>query len=123
VTFGIGDAEPVPVEPAPVVRLAGGARRSGLGSFLLLPRDSAGGAAERVWIGVQGPRKDADLAALAKDRETQAAAAIDLTTVGSWEELDRLLERRRTGRDWQPWLLAALAAVLVGETALCRRFV
>lgn len=123
VTFTIGDTEPEPVEPAPVVRLAGGAKRSGLASFLVLPRDVGQGGAERIWIGVQGPRADADLTPLPKDREAVIAAAVDLATVGSWEELDRLLEQRRTGRDWQPWVLVALAAALLGETALCRRFV
>jgi hypothetical protein len=123
VTFTIGDSEPEPVEPAAVVRLAGGAKRSGLASFLVLPRDAAQGPPERIWIGVQGPRADADLAAVAKDRETALESAVDLATVGSWEELDRLLEQRRTGRDWQPWVFAALAAALLGETALCRRFV
>jgi hypothetical protein len=43
--------------------------------------------------------------------------------VGSWEELDRLLEQRRTGRDWQSWVLVALACGLLAETVLCRRFV
>jgi hypothetical protein len=123
VTFTIGDAEPEPVEPAAVVRLAGGAKRSGLASFLVLARDAAQGVAERIWIGVQGPRADADLTPLAKDREAALASTVDLATVGSWEELDRLLEERRTGRDWQPWVLVALACALLGETALCRRFV
>jgi hypothetical protein len=123
VTFTLGDAEPEPVEPAPVVLLPGGGRQSGLGSFLVLPRDASQGISERIWIGVQGPRPDADLAALPRAREAAIAGAIDLTTVGSWEELDRLLEERRTGRDWQPWVLVALAALLLGETALCRRFV
>jgi hypothetical protein len=123
VTFTIGTAEPEPVALAPVVRLAGGARASGLASFLLLSRDPARGPAERIWIGVQGPRADADLAPLLADREAALARAVDLETVGSWEVLDRLLDQRRQGRDWQPWILITLLAALLGETALCRRFV
>jgi hypothetical protein len=122
-TFTVGDAEPEPLEPAAVVRLPGGARRSGLASFLLLSRDAGQGSAERIWIGVQGPRADSDLAALGPDRQATLAAAVDLAAVGSWEELDRLLEQRRTGRDWQSWVLVALACGLLAETALCRRFV
>jgi hypothetical protein len=122
-TFTVGDAEPEPLEPAAVVRLPGGARRSGLASFLLLSRDAGQESAERIWIGVQGPRADSDLAALGRDREAALASAVDLAAVGSWEELDRLLEQRRTGRDWQSWVLVALACGLLAETVLCRRFV
>jgi hypothetical protein len=122
-TFTVGDAKPEPLEPAAVVRLPGGARRSGLASFLLLSRDAGQGSAERIWIGVQGPRADSDLAALGPDRQATLASAVDLAAVESWEELDRLLEQRRTGRDWQSWVLVALACGLLAETALCRRFV
>jgi hypothetical protein len=72
---------------------------------------------------VQGPRLDADLTPLSPARAAEIAQAIDLTTVGSWEELDRTLESKRLGRDWQPWAFAALLCALIGETALTRRFV
>ena len=121
-TFTLGDGEPQPVEPAAVMRLPGGSQRSGLGSLLLLRRGVAQEAAERIAIGVQGPRLDADLAPLSQARAAEIAQVLDLTTVGSWEELDRALESRRLGRDWQPWAFALLLVALVGETALTRRF-
>lgn len=122
-TFTLGEGEPEPLEPGAVVRLPGGSRRSGLGSLLVLRRGAGREAAERIAIGVQGPRVDADLAPLSPARAAEVAAAVDLTTVGSWEELERSLESRRLGRDWQPWAFAALLAALLGETALTRRFV
>ena len=122
-TFTLGDGEPQTVEPAAVMRLPGGSKRSGLGSLLLLRRGVAEGGAERIAIGVQGPRLDADLTPLSPARAAEIAQAIDLTTVGSWEELDRTLESKRLGRDWQPWAFAALLCALIGETALTRRFV
>ena len=122
-TFTLGDGEPQPVEPAAVMRLPGGSKRSGLGSLLLLRRGAAQDGAERIAIGVQGPRLDADLTPLSPARAAEIAQAIELTTVGSWEELDRTLESKRLGRDWQPWAFAALLCALVGETALTRRFV
>ena len=122
-TFTLGDGEPQTVEPAAVMRLPGGTKRSGLGSLLLLRRGVAEGGAERIAIGVQGPRLDADLTPLSPARAAEIAQAIDLTTVGSWEELDRTLESKRLGRDWQPWAFAALLCALIGETALTRRFV
>jgi hypothetical protein len=72
---------------------------------------------------VQGQRLDADLTPLSPARAAEIGKALDLTTVGSWEELDRALEQTRLGRDWQPWALALLLLALVGETALTRRFV
>jgi hypothetical protein len=122
-TFTLGDGEPEPLEPAAVVRLPGGSKRSGLGSLLVLRRGAGQDGAERIAIGVQGPRLDADLAPLSAARAGEVAAAVDLTTVGSWEELDRALESRRLGRDWQPWAFGALLLALLGETALARRFV
>jgi hypothetical protein len=122
-TFTLGDGEPQPVEPAAVMRLPGGSQRSGLGSLLLLRRGGAQEAAERIAIGVQGQRLDADLTPLSPARAAEIGKALDLTTVGSWEELDRALEQTRLGRDWQPWALALLLLALVGETALTRRFV
>jgi hypothetical protein len=122
-TFTLGEGEPEPLEPGAVIRLPGGSRRSGLGSLLVLRRGAGREAAERIAIGVQGPRVDADLAPLSPARAAEVAGAVDLTTVGSWEELERALESRRLGRDWQPWAFAALLAALLGETALTRRFV
>ena len=122
-TFTLGDGEPEPLEPAAVVRLPGGSKRSGLGSLLVLRRGAGQDGAERIAIGVQGPRLDADLSPLSAARAAEVAAAVDLTTVGSWEELDRALESRRLGRDWQPWAFGALLLALLGETALARRFV
>jgi hypothetical protein len=122
-TFTLGDGEPQPIEPAAVMRLPGGSKRSGLGSLLLLRRSAAQGAAERIAIGVQGPRLDADLAPLAPARAAEIGRLLDLTTVGSWEDLDRALESKRLGRDWQPWVLAMLLLALLGESALTRRFV
>jgi hypothetical protein len=122
-TFSLGDGEPQPVEPAAVMRLPGGSKRSGLGSLLVLRRGAAQEATERIAIGVQGPRLDADLTPLSEARAAEIAQVIDFTAVGSWEELDRTLESRRLCRDWQPWAFAMLLVALVGETALTRRFV
>ncbi len=123
ITFAQGDAEPESVEPAAVVRLPGGSNRSGLSSLLVLGRNAGQSAPQRIWIGVQGPRLDADLTPISLARTAEIAAAVDLTTVGSWEELDRSLESKRLGRDWQPWAFAGLLLALLGETALTRRFV
>jgi hypothetical protein len=106
VTFTLGDAEPEPVEPAPVVRLPGGGRQIGLGSFLVLPRDASQGTAERIWIGVQGPRPDADLAA--------ALAAVDRPT---GEDATAVRARRLALGELSP----AVAAVVRRATAVAER--
>ena len=89
----------------------------------MLGRNAGQSAPQRIWIGVQGPRLDADLTPISLARTAEITAAVDLTTVGSWEELDRSLESKRLGRDWQPWAFAGLLLALLGETALTRRFV
>lgn len=118
-TFRLGAEPAVPLAPAPVLRLAAGAPRSGLGSVLLL----GPGEPERVWLGVQGPRSDSDLTPLDPARERAVREALALDTADSWAELETILQRGRQGREWQGLLLLAALLFLAGEMLMEWRFV
>lgn len=101
-----------------VLGIAGGAKRSGAGSFLVV----SGSGTERIHIGVQGERVDSDLRALGDVDRQQIADRLGIQRVSGWDQLSELLRTSRQGAERYAWVLIAMLAFMVGELVVARRF-
>ncbi|MCZ7649474.1 MAG: BatA domain-containing protein [Planctomycetota bacterium] len=123
VTLHSEGREPLPMtlQPAPqgfVAQSAGAPEWSGLYAALAVRETST----EKIWIGVQGPRADSDLAPLGTEARAELVQALGLAEAPDWDRLDELLRASRGGAEWHHWVVLALLALLVGELLMERRF-
>ncbi|MCJ8330550.1 MAG: hypothetical protein MJH11_11265, partial [Lentisphaeria bacterium] len=118
VTFNLEGDEPQTLKVGNKISVTDGAARSGLGSFLLVHKNSN----ERIWVGVQGERMDSDLRPLAEAQLTELSNN-DVRIVSTWEELNNVLQTDQAGKEWHPWFILLLLLAITGEMIMQRRFV
>ena len=102
-----------------VAVLPQGARRTGLGSVLVLDGDEHG----REWFGIQGERMDSDLTPVSQNVVKELEENWDLVVATDWDGLSAILSTSRHGREWYAWAIVLVLAVMAGEMAMQRRFV
>ncbi|MDP6811382.1 MAG: BatA domain-containing protein [Pseudomonadales bacterium] len=122
--FGLRNEEPVLATLTPHARgvrveYAPGSARSGAGSLLVL-RDSG---RERVWVGIQGERRDSDLTPMTDDDHKALQERFQWTEVASAEELMGVLDEEGRGSERYGWVMLAVLAFAMGEILMGLRFV
>ncbi len=125
VTFQPVDAESVVLQPTDTAagRVASaneGSAKSGLVSMLTARE---GGAAKRVYYGVQGERMDSDLTPMGREARRRLTEDLRAVEVADWDSFDEALQRARASREWHHWVILLALGMLVGEKLLERRFV
>ncbi len=124
VQFGFPGEETTPlsvetVGSRQVAVLPQGARRTGLGSVLVLEGD----AHRRVWFGIQGERIDSDLTPVSPNIVEELQDRWNLAVATDWEQLSAILADSRHGRPWYTWAIVLVLAAMAGEMAMQRLFV
>jgi hypothetical protein len=107
------------VSSRPVAILPQGARRTGLGSVLVLEGDEH----RRVWFGIQGERIDSDLTPVSPNVVKELQERWDLAVATDWQQLNAILAASRHGRQWYTWALVLVLAAMAGEMVMQRLFV